>query len=47
MEEHWLRVFEDRVLRETLGSEREEVIRGWRKLQCEEFHDLHCSTNNI
>jgi hypothetical protein len=31
-EEHRLRVFENRVLRRILGSKRDEIIRGWRKL---------------
>jgi hypothetical protein len=38
-EEHKLRVFENRVLRRTFGPERDEVIRGWRKLD-NERHDL-------
>jgi hypothetical protein len=30
-EEHWLRAFENRVLRKTFGSKMEEVKGGWRK----------------
>jgi hypothetical protein len=30
-EEHGMRVFENRALREVFGSKREEVRRGWRK----------------
>jgi len=40
-EEHKLRVFENRVLREVSGPRREELIEGWRKLHNVEFHDLY------
>jgi hypothetical protein len=40
-------VSENRVLRETLGPEREEVIREWRKVHGEELHGLYCSPNVI
>jgi hypothetical protein len=36
-EEHRLRVFENRVLRRIFGSEKGEVIGGWRKLHNEEL----------
>ena len=31
-EEHWLRVFESTVLRETFGTKWDEETKGWRKL---------------
>jgi hypothetical protein len=40
MEEHGLRVFENRVLRRTSGPKREEVMGGWRKLH-NELRDLY------
>ena len=46
MEEHRLRVFENRVLRRMFGPRRDEVTREWRKLHNEEFNDL-CSSPNI
>jgi hypothetical protein len=39
-EEHRLRVFENRVLRHVLGSDRKELTRNYRKLHAFEFHDL-------
>jgi hypothetical protein len=39
--EHRLRVFENRVLRRISGPERDEVRGGWRKLHCEELHNLY------
>jgi hypothetical protein len=33
-------VFENRVLRTIFGPEREEIIKGWRKLHNEELHVL-------
>jgi hypothetical protein len=41
MEEHRLRVFENRVLRRIFGPKRDEVTRSWRKLHKEELHNLH------
>jgi hypothetical protein len=35
------------MLRETFGSEGEEVTREWRKLHGEELHGLYCSPNVI
>jgi hypothetical protein len=43
MEEHRLRVFENRVLRGIYGLKRDEVTEGWRKLHNEELHDLYSS----
>jgi hypothetical protein len=45
-EEHKLRVFENRVLR-TLGSKRDEVTGGWKKLHNEELHNLYSSPSII
>jgi hypothetical protein len=44
-EEHRLRVFEIRVLRQTFGPKREEVAGGWRIFCIEEFHNLYASPN--
>jgi len=43
---HWLRVFENRVLRRIFGPKRDELTGGWRKLHNEELNDL-CSSPNI
>ena len=40
-DEHRLGVFENRVLRVILGTERDEVTGEWRKLQNEELNDLY------
>jgi hypothetical protein len=42
-EEHWLRVFESTVLRETFGPKWDKLTNGWRKLCNLEHHDLHLS----
>jgi hypothetical protein len=39
-EEHWLRVFENRVLRRIFGPKRDEIIGSWGKLLNEELHNL-------
>jgi hypothetical protein len=46
-EEHRLRVYENRVLRRTFGTKREEVAGGWRRLHNEELHNLYASPNII
>jgi hypothetical protein len=47
LEEHRLRVFENRVLRRIFGPERDEVTGGWRKLHNEEIHNLHSAPRII
>jgi hypothetical protein len=47
MEEHRLRVFENRVLRRIFGPKRDEVPGEWRKLHIEELHILYFSPNTI
>jgi hypothetical protein len=44
-EEDGLRVFENRVLREIFGPNRDVVTREWRRLHKEELCDLYCSRN--
>jgi hypothetical protein len=46
-EEHRLRVFEKRVLREIFGPKTDKVIGGWRKLHNEKLHNLYCSPSVI
>ena len=41
--EHRLEEFENRVLRNIFGPEREKVLRGWRNLHKEELHNLYYS----
>jgi hypothetical protein len=46
-EEHRLRVFENRVLREILVPKRDEVTGQWRRLHNGQLTDLYCSPNII
>jgi hypothetical protein len=47
MEEHKLRIFEDRVLKRIFGPKKEEVSGCWRRLHNEELHNLYNSPNII
>jgi hypothetical protein len=47
MEEHRLRVLENRVLRRIFVLKRDEVIRDRKELHNEELHNLYCSPNII
>jgi hypothetical protein len=40
-EENWPRVFENSVLRRISGPKIEDVTGDWRKLQCDELHNLY------
>jgi hypothetical protein len=40
-------MFENRVLRKTFGSKRDEVTGGWGKLHTEELHNLYSSPSII
>jgi hypothetical protein len=40
-------MFEKRVLRKMLQPKRREVVRGWRSMNNEEFHNLYTSPNII
>jgi hypothetical protein len=46
-EERKTRVFKKRMLREMLGSKREEVTEEWRKLLNKELYDLYFSPNIV
>ncbi|KAJ4432902.1 hypothetical protein ANN_15158 [Periplaneta americana] len=46
-EEHRLRVFENKILREIFGAKRDEVTGEWRKLHNTELHALHSSPDII
>jgi hypothetical protein len=46
-EEHWLRVFENWVLRGMFGPRRDSVTGEWRKLHNEDLSDLYFSPNTI
>jgi hypothetical protein len=47
LEEHGLRVFENRVLRRIFGPKRDEETGGWRKLHNEVLHNLYSSPSII
>jgi hypothetical protein len=47
VEEHRLRVSENRVLRRIFGPKRDEVSGGWRKLHNEELHGLYSSPSIV
>jgi hypothetical protein len=47
MEEHTLEVFENRVLRTLIESERVEGRGEWRKLHNEDLHNLYSSPNIV
>jgi hypothetical protein len=47
MEEHRLRVFENRMLRRIFGPKRDKETGGWRKLHNEELHNLYSSPGII
>ncbi|KAJ4434421.1 hypothetical protein ANN_22983 [Periplaneta americana] len=46
-EEHWLRVFENKVLRKMFGAKRDEATGEWRKLHNTELHALYSSPDII
>jgi len=46
MEEHRLRVLQNRVMRKTFGPKREEVTGDWKKLYKEKRHNLNSPANN-
>jgi hypothetical protein len=47
LEEHRLRVFENRVLRRIFSPKRDEVTEDWRILHNEELHNFYSSPNMI
>jgi hypothetical protein len=47
MEEHRLRVFENRVLIRIFGPKRDKVTAEWRKLHNEDLHNLYSSPDII
>jgi hypothetical protein len=47
IEEHRLKVFENRVLRRIFGQKRDEVTGEWRKLPNEEHRELYSSPSII
>ena len=47
IEEHRLRVFENKVFRKIFGAKRDEITGEWRKLHYAELHALYSSPNII
>jgi uncharacterized membrane protein len=47
MEEHRLRVFENRLFRRIFGPKRDEVTGDWKKLHNEELHNFYSSLSII
>jgi hypothetical protein len=47
MEEHRLRVFDNRVLRRICGPKSDEMAGGWRKLRNKGFHNFYPSPGVI
>jgi hypothetical protein len=47
LEEHRLRVFENRMLRRIFGRKGDEVTGDWRKLHSDGLHNLNSSPNII
>jgi hypothetical protein len=47
VDQRFLRVFENRVLRRIFGPKRDEVTGGWSKLHNEELHNLYSSSSII
>jgi hypothetical protein len=47
LEEHRLRVFENRVLRRIFGLKRDKMKGDWRRLHNEELHNLYSLPNII
>jgi hypothetical protein len=47
MEEHGLKIFQNRVLKKIFRPKEDEAIKGWRKLHNEDLHNLNSSTNII
>jgi hypothetical protein len=45
-EKGWLRVFENRILRQIFGPKRD-ANGGWRRLHNEELENLYCSPNIV
>jgi len=46
-EEHWLRLFENMMLRKVFGSKKDDVARNQKRMYIEELLDLHSSPNII
>jgi hypothetical protein len=46
-DEHRLKLFENRVLRRIFIPERNEMVRGWRKVHNEELHNSYSSQSVI